>query len=566
MDKTFINIGNVIKKTNESRILYHPLIGFRNIVKKDKKGNIELNPEITIHELHVNIDDNIVEYVERDIQQYDNRIIRFAISSADSKVSYLAGSCVIKKGDILNQLSLNNFNEKYVKKYPKVLIKDSIIVKFRNVLETGKNIISELVSQYINNKEIVEIALIMEVTYNGERKPIYEFIECLDEMDSMFLQSSYVKNKGYIFTSAFYSMFNYGKFETDNISTMYEDSIPYLNKEDFLSLYYARTIYNKISLFLNKDYSVSIYPNYENLTMEDIENLIFEGTDIFDFNKICDRIKIFIDNSVKRVGNRKDLLFIPQLLKFDVYYKYKLGKAGNQNMLRLSGVRYAQLLRIKKHVDNEYYPTYYNKETNSEVKKSMYYLLTDLYQDYNGKSDRYMSIIIHTLQNIYQENYIVPQEAEFCLLNNCEHLARIGKMDDFRKSWNNLFKIFKFLKTMEDIKFVSELTNKPSYKLGVELAKFEAGWKDGRKNLEKTIQQFTGNISRIVYSIDNVLDYYQNLVERMARNKIFYGEHNELLLLLHSINNKEFNKKEFIMGYYTEKNTYKKDNLTNENK
>ena len=119
---------------------------------------------------------------------------------------------------------------------------------------------------------------------------------------------------------------------------------------------------------------------------------------------------------------------------------------------------------------------------------------------------------------------------------------------------------------MENKNFVPELLNSPSYKLGVELAKFESGWKNDRINLRATIQQFTGNISKKVYSIDDIQSYYQNLVERMVRNKIKYYDHNELLQLLSTITDIEFEKNKFIMGYFTEKNEYKsrnEENITN---
>ena len=109
---------------------------------------------------------------------------------------------------------------------------------------------------------------------------------------------------------------------------------------------------------------------------------------------------------------------------------------------------------------------------------------------------------------------------------------------------------------MENKNFISELTNSSSYQLGVELAKFESGWKKGRENLKKTIEQFAGNISRRVYGIQDVYKYYVELVERLTRNEAYYSEHNELLTLLNS--DIDFNKSQFIMGYFTEKNTFRK--------
>lgn len=555
MDNTFIKIGQVIRKENWSRISYHPFIGSRNLAKSNKNGTTTIIESIGVQELHVNMDNNTVTLEQTDAIHIKLPVVRFALSSADTKVKYLIGSYVTKKSDVLTQFSLDQYNSFYVKKYGEILTKDSFITKFRNTLETGINLISDIVSKYSDDNEILEIALIMRITYNGETKSAYEFIECLDEIDEMFLKASCVENKGYIFSLAFYTMFNYGKFETRGVKTMYEGSMPYYNKEDFLSLYYARTIYNEMSFFINSDYSISIFPNYDGLNMKDIEDLMFKGKDIFNFTEICNEIQNFINRRVER--DTKEKILIPIMLKFDIYYRYVLGKAGNQNMLRLNGVRYSQLLKIRDHINNEYYPKYKEKKTGKMVKRPLYWILSDLYQDYNGSSDRYMSTIIHTLQNIYQEKYVVPQQAEFCLLDRSEHLARIGDMTEFRNTWNNLFNIYKFLKTMENQNFVSELTANPSYKLGTELARFEAGWKKGRKNLKTSIERFTGNISRIIYNVEDIRNYYNDLVARMARNEIYAGDHNDLINSLRIIKDNEFEKNMFIFGYNTEKCEYK---------
>lgn len=561
MDNTFIKIGQVIRKEKWLRIKYHPFLFVRNLGKKNNDGTITPDNKFAIHELHVDMDNNNVVLELTDAIYEKINIIRFALSNADVKAKYLIGNCVIEKKKILDELTISSFRKNYVAKYKKILLNEnSFISRYRHLLENHISLFSELISRYDNNETITHIALIIRITYNGETKFAHEFIECLDEIDEMFLQASYVKNKGYVFLFAFYTMFNYGKYITNGVNTKYEGSIPYFEKDDFLSLYYARSIYNSTSYYINTNYSISIFPNCDNLTMYDIEDLMFKGKDIFDFNYMCDKIETFINQ--KKEVNIKEKLIIPLLLKFDVYYRYKLGNAGNQNMLRLSGIRYSQLLKIRDHIDaNPYYPKWYDKKTGTEKRKRLCWILSDLYQDYNGSSDKYVTTIIHTLENIYQGKYIVPQQAEFCVLDRSEHLARIGKMDEYKKTWNKLFNIYKFLKTMENLNFVSELTANPSYKLGVELAKFEAGWKKDRENLKKTIDQFTGNISRTIYSIKDIIDYYNDLVERLTRNDAYLGNHNDLLFYLHTIKDSEFEKNMFIFGYNTEKCTYKPKNV-----
>ena len=552
-----MKLGKVIKEDNFARIKYHPLLASRNITKKSKSGkDVPIN-SIVLNEVFIDIDNNKAFTLDNDLIVEKLPVIRYALSSADSKVVYLVGNCVIKKNDFLKQLSFDSFKKKYLDnkkiKYNQILTDNSFIIKFRKIIESNMDLFEDILAQYNDDNDVNEIGLLITVKYNGETKLAHEFVECLNEIDEMFLLGNYVKDKGYVFTSAFYSMFNYGKYETNGVHTMNENSIPYFNKEQFLSLYYGKAIYSQTSYNFG-DYFISIYPNYDNLTVEDIEALTFRGKDVFNFNLICDEIEVFINRKSER--NEEERRLIPMVLTFDIYYRYELGKAGIQNMLRLTGVRYFSLKKIRDRINNEYYPTYRDGETQKDIKRKLFFILKDLYQDYNGKSDRYMTTITHTLENIYQNKFIVPKQADVCLLDRCEHLVRIGS-PELRKTWNNLFNIFKFLKTMENKNYVSDLMNSSSYKLGFELAKFESGWKDDRKNLKKTIELFMGNISRRVYGVKDVMNYYTDLVERMKRNAVRNDEHNGLLFLLRTMTDIEFNKSEFIMGYFSQKNEYR---------
>jgi hypothetical protein len=537
----------------------------------EKKGEIISTPieKIVVHDIHINIDNKNVIFDEiEDIPNNKLPYIHFAISKASNNPYYLVGNGFFKSSIIKGkrktlsnvvtaQLSWKTYNDFYVKNYPTILDKNSFISQYRQLLNDYVEEFANIASKHENDKKIEEIAFIVRVTFNGETKPAHEFIQCLNEVDEMYLQSSYVKDRGYSFTKSFYSMFNYDKFITNGVATKEIDSIPYFNKKNFLSLYYARNVYDTTSFIFGKDYSISIFPNYKDLSIHDIKTLTFKGKDVFDLDFVCNTVQTFINNHIER--NPEEEKLIPIFLKFDIYYRYRNSNAGFQNMLKLSGVRYLQLLKIRDKINNEYYPSYKDKKTGAVSKRKLYYMLTDLYQDYNGKSEKwYATAILRTLQNIYQEKYNVPQAAEFCLLDRCEHLARLNKDDGnkFKRTWNKLFNIYKFLKTMENKNFMPELTTNPSYKLGAELAKFESEWRRGRENLKKTVNQFGGNISRTVYVTQDVRDYYNDLIERMKRNRIYIEEHNDLIFLLHTIKDNELEKNQFIFGYNTEKCNY----------
>lgn len=553
MNSTFINIGRVIREDLSSRIKYHPMFSKKKLgIQGSKEFKYDENK--IIYSIHVDIDNNTIEKLDEDVIIQEFNVCSYVTSKADNRPTYLVGNGLFTVKNFLDQIKFENFEKKYIinkktKKdkilYENVDIVNSLIYKYRKIISENFGLFENLYNFAIeNNKK--DIALIVYCTYNGERKLIQEFSDVIDVIDSMFLHDSEFNGK-YTFKKSFYSMFNFEKINSDEIIYS-EESIPLFDKDDFLSLYYAVQIYNKTSFYFNKN-TISIFPNYENLKMEDIERLIFEGKNIFNFDLVCSEIETFIKNKNERDIQKKKL--IPIKLKFDIIFRYDGGQSGYQNMLYLNGIRYAQILKIRDIINNEYYPK--NKDNN---KIDLYSLLLNLYQDINGESKKYNSIIVKSLQNIYQGVFRVPNQAEFCLIDNIQHKYRINKKD---KYWNNTFKIYKFLKTMEKSDFVSELENNHSYKLGVLLAKFESTWKKGRENLEKFTNRFTGNISRNVRTIEDVRSYYNQLVERMYRNDIYCGEHNELIELL-NMNNPKLDVNKFIFGYVTEKNTYRQKN------
>src|ERR1035437_6380759 len=163
MDNTFIKIGEVVRKEDWSRSKYHPMSNVRNLVIKTKtKSGIEtFKPikKIAIYEVHVDMNDNIVTIKTPEVTPTDQlKVIKFTISSASGFVSYLCGSCVIKKKDILKQLSFEHFENAYIDNYKTILIPDSFIYRFRKLLENNFETIKNFISESINNEKIAEIA------------------------------------------------------------------------------------------------------------------------------------------------------------------------------------------------------------------------------------------------------------------------------------------------------------------------------------------------------------------------------------------------------------------------
>lgn len=553
MDKTFLNIGKAIKNDLIARSEYHPLVTYRNLKepsnKKNKEGDGKKKDNIYTFELNVNLDN---EDLSIDVaEDYPSRLytIKFAMSSADTKAKYLIGNVVIKKEEVNYQLSFDMFDEKYLTKYSDILTPDSFICKFRKIIEKNLTLIKNKVIDVSDIDDIKEIAFIVNLTYKGKTDYCHNFSECLDEIDEMFLQSN-EKNGKYTFFNSFYKMFNYSKYVVRNYKAMPDDSIPYYSKEDFLNLYYGKNIYDKLSFYIDTDngYGISVFPNYDNLSIVDIENLMVITKKIFDFDVLCKELEKFVSSKTNvDIENKK---IIPLHLKFDLYYRYDGGRNGWQNLLRLSGIRYAQIFKMRNKI-REAYNISYEDDKFSEF--NLYGNLFNFYKDINGNNDRYRTTIFKTLQNIYQNIYRVPQNAEYCLLETIQHEIR---MDSNYSSaiWNRLFKFYKLIKIMENINYTQKLKENPSYKLGVELSKLEGKhWWKKDSNLYKTIQNFAGNIKRNVRSLSDVSKYRVDILERLVRNKENVPEHNKLITLIKTLPANQFDRHSFFYGYYDNK-------------
>lgn len=545
MDNTFIKIGDVIKKDPSLKSKYNPNIVVRNLI--DNKGKNIKN--IYPYRIHVNMDDQTVNISEVD-GGLPNKIncVLFRVGNSRANPKYLGGNFILKtksdkRGKISfdNDLSFISFENNFLKSkiYSNIFNNESFILKYITLFYDNISKIKEYTSNALTDDKISEIALLVNVTYNGKTDEILGFEEYINEVEKMFIQMSYVKDKGYCFTHSFYLSFMKDKFSNIN-------SIPYYNKEDFLSLYYAKSIYmlNGKSLFGN--YAVTIYPNFDDMAIDDIETLMFKGKNLFDFNNICE----IIENSGE-YRSKHDKRLLKNLIKFEVHYKYCHGNAGYKTFLKINSVRYSRLLNIRDNI-NFAYETVYGK--NSKKTKDIYWDLNNFYKIENDSTDRYHKIKLKILQNIYLEKYNVPLIALNILLDKIQHEIRIDRKP--RDVWTELFNYYKTFKLMENKNYQKDLENSNSYIMGVELGKYEAIYRDDRKNLTKFAQRFAGNITRNVKTIEDVRKYYIQLTQRLIINDAKINEHNILLELL-NMNSINFNKYDFIQGFFNEKYSFK---------
>lgn len=561
MDNTFLNIGKTITSDDNNRIEFHPLVETISLEGKNKK--IDSDWQV----IKFNLDDNTVTFEEEPIMSDSKsiKIIKHRTSISDTTSRYIAGNIYIKDFKKENKFKEHLSYSKFENKFAGLLPKDSFILKFRKLMDEKYDIICNYYDEIYSNIKLKNIAILIEIQYNGKRDEAHGFIECLNEIDELFFNESLeVESNKYVFKGSFYSMFNYSKYEYKNRMVKYENSIPKYSFDDFKSLYYAKSIFKKNCYNVTSTHKIAIFPNYNNMTINELKELLFENKNPYNLNDVCNTIQTFIDNRIIR--NRNEGKLIKLLLTFDLYYRYNAGNAGIQNMLRIPGVRYVKLLEIRK-IINDAYNIVYNKPNieNDLIKTALDKVLMN-YKHINSKEDNsHDNLKLKILVNIFQGNFKIPPIFERNLIEYAEHRIRMYGLknweDEKSYNWNDNFNLYKFLKIMENSNYVNELENNDSYKLGTLLAKFDESWKKENANLEKAVDKFAGNLLRKCKSIDDVIHYYNDISERMVNNGITIPSHNELIDIMKKFNTK-FNKDYFAFGFHTEKGI-RRNNKTN---
>lgn len=562
MINSVINMGNIIKNDNVAKKEYNIFVNYHNAYSykydtktKTKKEKQEIS---SFRYIVVDIDNDSVSFDDRDSHPKIVKTIDFKLSTADKKSDYyLIGNIILKNKPteeyLKNKLiypptfkqSNPTENEKKIRKLLDNNIPNTIIYKFRKTINNNIDIITDEILKVDTNN----IAIIFEIKYNDSyyNFETIEIDEIYDILDDMYISNCKINNN-YTFIDQLYNMFNYNKYNCINNKIMPDSSIPTYSKDDFISLLYAYKYYNKNTIAIRDfNLAIQILPQSEYLNFKDLNDL--SEINPFDFNSICDKVNLFInqhqDNSLA--------ISIPLDLKFDVYYRLKSDQNGYKNILSFYGIRYAKILELKDIINFAHNKVY-------DYNISSYYFYNNLpllYQD-KGSNDRYKSLIIDILKNIYLTDFTVPSQAEHCLINNMQYYIHNYDENDIRNFFNKVFKTFKFFKTMEDVNYIENLSMDKSFILGQKLAEYEAIWRNDRENLKKFSKNFKGSIKQKINSISNVIDYFTDITERLNRNNayIHMETHMEISKIIKE--NISFNKNNFIFGYFDKVYSYNK--------
>jgi len=210
MYNSIINIGKIIKDDINARIKYHPMIEKINLGKyniKDKK--FKFNDNLTFCEIFIDIDnDNFI--INDNIIYNDEKltIFNYRNSKADNKLHHLIGNnkYTLEKFKI-KLFSYEYFIENY--NYDIILNENSFINKYRKIFDKNLNKFKLYIDTLPSKNEII---LLIKIKYNNEEKLAHEFIECINEIDEIFLIENKINDDKYTFYSSFYSAFNLKKF------------------------------------------------------------------------------------------------------------------------------------------------------------------------------------------------------------------------------------------------------------------------------------------------------------------------------------------------------------------
>jgi len=238
---------------------------------------------------------------------------------------------------------------------------------------------------------------------------------------------------------------------------------------------------------------------------------------------------------------------------------------GYLNVLTLNSVRYTLILSIKNKINKvlkEVFGDISYKDKNKEgqeieIERNILDILKEFF-----KGDKYNKIILNYLKNMFFQIYKLPVNIENILIDRTTFNIRNNE-NTFKKFDIDL-KNFKFLKIMENENYMEKLEECLSYKLGKEVAKIDETRKTDRANLEKFVKTFSGSITRKIKTLDNVKEHVNEIFQRLNQNELYIKDCSDFKNIIEQENINNFNKTNFILGYFIQKYSYNQNDKNND--
>lgn len=538
MNNSFKIIGNLCRNNKELRIKYYPFKSKRINQKKDKNGNIPLNKkgdeviDCNNIKIVINFDDETVNLAE--IEYYDDYFedVRYRTSTADnnSELCKFTGTNIQLRFENranfkskINNLKLTNKNT-LINSLPE----DNILYKTRKIINENYDDIFEFTNEVINGTSIKPLNIHIKYINNNKEYYLHHNTQILDTIDQIFLNANKVNDSLYAFVNSRYYSYSY-----NNIKTLNDDQnklITY-SYDDFMDYYYGSSFQDIMKRF--GDYGISLFPDYDKLTITQLNNFIDIISYLGNFSKIIE----FID----KVKNETKEIDFTQFKMIPIKFKFNFGlhrKVSNVGYVPLSSdtqIRSAELYEIAKkmengvnkineNIKNEYNKLKFNKLNIINVFKNVFATIRkDKKNDIIFINDAYHKMINNGVNDIFRSSFKLNKFMYNILGNNLKYLIlNVNYHNDngtinyiFQKNIDKLINNFKILEHMSTNEVY--YTNTPSYELGLKLGNIMSPHYKNQTNFSKKVINFVSKINTI-RTIKQVDEHYADLISSSILN------------------------------------------------
>jgi hypothetical protein len=516
MIESLINIGSVIRNDSNLRIKYHPLI--RNINRANEKT--KPNNIYTYYQINIDTVNNSIEYSEDGnciAYNDDVYILKYQNSSADTTYPYIIGNYEYSGGkDIkLNSILKYRFN------CEKLGITNPFILKVNDVLDSNIDGLTKFFNGITS--ELNNIIIIVKI----DDKEFTEYSEIFDEIDRLFITGlcDIDSNGYYMLKNSLYSFFgvsygnNLGQVPGFKLSGGYK-SLP-LDYSKINNLIYGEKFHSGRLKNLVGDYYFNFLPCGDSIKhiilKSDKSNNIVSASRVISENSEVESEEDSEEISMFNTGFdiRED---IPkEKISYDIIFKLKGGNVNNDIMIlpnynltyleelnnkfnKIRGLLYDDRMKFFPSPKSAFIKLFKKdkRDDSKDVNKMIFNFLIEFYKgDYNG------SELI--------DKYFIDKFSS--RIRNCE-----GKIQN---EYSDLILNYKIVRYMENggIEKLNKELNNNSYLLGKCLGTICQTWQDDRKNLEHFVTNFNGQISRHIKNMGDVNNYFNQIIQRLSRNK-----------------------------------------------
>lgn len=539
-------IGCVIRQDNILRFEYHPLM--RTIRYNEKNKYL-------YYEINIDTVNNCINYKNNGKSipcNEDLMVLKYDLGG--NTFPYIIGNYEYSGGKAIKSNSLL----KYQINCDNLGITNDLILKVNNVLDNNKPDLDVFFNNITTNLD--NIFIIVKI----DNREFTDYPQILDEIDRIYINNlCEIDNGYYILKNDLYSFYGVsyinkiGQVPNFNYKNSYK-SLP-LNFNDISNLIYGENFHSNRTKTLIGDYIFNFLPCGE--TIKDIiidskkaKNIATSSTFISNNSEVDEYETNDSILDMFKSGFNFNQNTPKEKISFDIIFKLKGGHVNNDIMILSNyNLTYLEELNnkfneIKKLLFNEKMK-YFPMPKNAFIKIFK--------KDKCADSKDVNKIIFGFLIQFYKGDFYGSDLIDKYFIENFMYKIRNNE-NTIKNDYSDLILNYKIIRYMENNgveKFNNEL-NDNSYLLGKCLGVISQTWQDDRKNLEQFVSNFNGQISRRIKRMADVNDYFNQIVQRLSRNKCYINGSN--ITLFSELSNKieTLNVTLFIRGYFESQYQY----------